>query len=77
VFERLRRYVAGGATAVVVTHDLNLALRFADELWVVDHGALVQRGSPGEVLASQVMERVFAVRWHVGVVDDLPFVVPL
>ena len=75
VFERLRAHVAGGATAVVVTHDLNLALRYADELWVIADGRLRQRGDARAVLATGVLSEVFAVKWHIGEVDAQPFVV--
>ena len=74
----LRAECAGrGAAAIVVTHDLNLAARWADRIVVLDAGAVVARGAPLEVLASPAAEAAFGLPFHVG---TLPgggaFVVP-
>jgi iron complex transport system ATP-binding protein len=70
---------ARGAAAVVVTHDLNLAARFADRLLLLDDRArLAADGPPAEVLASDAAAAAFAVGLHVGRLPgtDTPFVVP-
>lgn len=41
-----------GRSAVVVTHDLDVAIALADQLVVLDHGRILQYGPPAEVLAS-------------------------
>ncbi len=43
---------------VLVTHDLDEAVRLADRLAVLDHGALLQVGAPAEVVARPVSQRV-------------------
>lgn len=43
---------------VLVTHDLDEAVRLADRLAVLDHGALLQVGDPAEVVARPVSQRV-------------------
>lgn len=62
---RLLEAVAGfcrqGLTAIVVIHDLTLAARYADELWVMDHGRLVAEGDPPTVLTAELLKRVFQV----------------
>jgi osmoprotectant transport system ATP-binding protein len=40
-----------GKTVVVVTHDIREACRIADRLALMDHGRLVQQGTPSEFLA--------------------------
>ena len=50
-----------GMTAAVVIHDLPLALRFCDRIAVMDGGRIVAAGTPEEMLAQGVLERVFGV----------------
>jgi iron complex transport system ATP-binding protein len=77
VFAGLRAAVDDGAAAVIVTHDLNLAARYATALWVLDRGRLTARGRPDEVLAGGAIRAAFSIDFLVG---DLPgggrFVVP-
>jgi iron complex transport system ATP-binding protein len=79
VFEALETEIeSGGTTAVVVTHDLNLAARFATRLLVIADLTLCADGPPTEVLTSKATESAFAVGMHVGKLpgSDIPFVVP-
>jgi iron complex transport system ATP-binding protein len=46
---------------VAVTHDLNLALRHAHRVLLLDGGRLVADGAPAEVLDPQSIERIFGV----------------
>ena len=66
VFRILAEEKANGQAALVVTHDLNLAARFADRLLVLDGGRVVGAGAPLEVLASPAAARAFGVPLHVG-----------
>ncbi len=45
--DRLRR---AGSTVLLASHDEDLLLRLADEIWWLDGGSLAARGDPGEVL---------------------------
>jgi len=79
VFEALRtETVARSASAVVVTHDLNLAARFADRLIVLSGSAVVADGTPTEVLRAPATAAAFECALHVGTLpdSDTPFVVP-
>jgi iron complex transport system ATP-binding protein len=49
------------AAALVVTHDINLAAQFADNILLMKHGKTVHAGSPGEVLKPQILEEVFEI----------------
>ena len=44
-----RRLQAEGVTGILVTHDQQEALSFADQLAVLEHGRVVQSGSPREL----------------------------
>ncbi len=77
VFELLRAQCDGGAAAVVVTHDLDLALRHGGTMWLVDKGGIAARGTPAEVLASAATREAFALDIHVGALPDgTKFAVP-
>jgi iron complex transport system ATP-binding protein len=48
-------------SALVVTHDLNLAARFADRVLLMRGGKAVRLGTPHEVLTPQLLHEVFDV----------------
>lgn len=48
-----------GASAVVVTHDINLAAQFADRVLLLKGGRALAAGSPREVLTPQLLGEVF------------------
>ena len=54
-----------GKTVVVVLHDLNAALAYADQVILLDGGAVVATGTPADVLTSQAIERVYGTPVHV------------
>jgi iron complex transport system ATP-binding protein len=66
VFATLRAHCEAGRTAVVVTHDLDLALRYGATMWLVANGHLASRGSPADVLGSAATREAFGVEIHVG-----------
>ncbi len=49
------------ASAVVITHDLNLASEFADEIVMLKNGRVVAKGTPADVLTAENIRDVFAV----------------
>jgi iron complex transport system ATP-binding protein len=77
LFELVRRLVAEGLAALVVTHHLNVAARFADRMLLLAGGRAVAAGTPAEVLRAEVISGVF--RWPVAIVplpDGTPQIVP-
>jgi iron complex transport system ATP-binding protein len=55
--------------AVVVTHDVNLAAEFADQILLLKEGRTVAIGSPAEVLTAQRLQEIFDLR---VLVDEHP-----
>ena len=49
-------------SAIVITHDLNLASEFADEILLLKNGAIIAKGSPGTVLTGENLKTVFSVK---------------
>ena len=52
----------GDSAAVVVTHDVNLAAEFADEVMLLEKGRTIEVGPPREVLTPELLGRVFDLR---------------
>lgn len=78
VFAMLRTQCDAGAAAVVVTHDLDLALRYGGTMWLVANGELAAQGTPVEVLASPATREAFALEIHVGTLPSgARFAVPV
>jgi iron complex transport system ATP-binding protein len=50
------------AAALVVTHDINLAANFADNILLMKQGRTVHSGSPQEVLRPEILQDVFEIR---------------
>lgn len=50
------------ASALVVTHDINLASQFADNILLMKHGKTLHSGKPAEVLRPEILEEVFDVK---------------
>src|SRR5712664_2678087 len=46
-------------SAVVVTHDVNLAAEFATRVMLLKDGRMLAMGSPGEVLTAELLKKVF------------------
>ncbi len=67
----LRRIAAGdllvadapGPAVLVVLHDVNLAARYADDIWLLDRGELVASGDCPQVMQPQRLEAVYGVRF--------------
>ncbi|GJL49808.1 MAG: hypothetical protein NPIRA01_10350 [Nitrospirales bacterium] len=48
-----------GLTVVLVSHDLNLASQYCDQLMLLDHGHIVKTGTPEDVIRPDVLEQVY------------------
>jgi iron complex transport system ATP-binding protein len=77
IFAMLRAQCEAGATAIVVTHDLDLALRHGATMWLIADGRLAARGTPAHVLASAETRAAFGLEIHVGALPSgAAFAVP-
>ncbi|HEU5262617.1 MAG TPA: ABC transporter ATP-binding protein [Gemmatimonadales bacterium] len=78
LFELVRGLVdQGGLAAIVITHHVNLAARFADHVLLLSCGRAAARGAPADVLTRETVERVFA--WPVAIepFEGRPQMIPL
>ena len=68
-FEWLRTWLAERSearAALVVTHDLQLGARFADQVLLMDGGRVVAHGEPADVLTRERVAEVYAVEASVS-----------
>ena len=78
LFERVRALVdQRGLAALVVTHEVNLASRFADRVLLLSEGQPAGSGTPGDVLTRDTVERVFAWPVAIQAFDGRPQMIPL
>ena len=78
LFELVRALVdTQGLGVLMITHDLNLAARFADSLLLLSEGRPVAAGAPTEVLTQEIVETVFSWPVAMHTIDDRPQMVPL
>jgi len=61
VMEIAKRLADQGKAVVLVLHDLPMALREADEIYVLHEGEIACSGSPEKVFQSGVLDEVFGV----------------
>ena len=61
---------ARGAAVLIVTHDLDLAARYADRIVAMAAGAVVADAAPAAVLADARVQAAFGVTLHVGALPD-------
>ncbi|MEA1921350.1 MAG: ABC transporter ATP-binding protein, partial [Pseudomonadota bacterium] len=63
-------------TTLVVTHDLNSALRFADSFILLKKGSLHAAGQK-KIITAKIIEEVFKLKSVIAEVAGFPVVVPL
>lgn len=76
LFELLAGLRADGVTVVIVTHNINVAARYADRLVLLDCGRVAAGGIPRDVLTHDIIEAVYQWPIDIGDVDGAPQVIP-
>ena len=61
LMEFLKKFAGQGAGVLVVMHDLNLVKRYADSLWVLSKGSMVENGTVLDCLKADLIQQVFEV----------------
>lgn len=59
MFELFALLAREGMAVLLVSHQLNLVARFADEIVLLDHGRVAAAGSPADVMRASVLEPVY------------------
>src|SRR5437660_6341365 len=66
-----------GLGVLMITHDLNLAARFADSLLLLSEGRTVASGAPADVLTQETVQAVFSWPVMMQTIDGRPQMIPL
>ncbi len=61
IWQGLRRLIARGKTLLLTTHFMDEAERLCDVISVIDHGRVIVRGSPRELIASNIEPHVVEI----------------
>lgn len=72
----LRQYASGDRSCLVVLHDLSLAARYCDRLYMMHEGVMAAEGSPADVLSADNLREVYGVEVAAGG-GDVPWIVPV
>jgi iron complex transport system ATP-binding protein len=64
LLEILRSRAQAGWAILVILHDLNLAMAYADQVWLMRGGVLRATGAPEEVVSAKNVADVFEVQLH-------------
>ena len=65
VMEILRNHARNNCAAIVVLHDLSLAARFCDRLYLINHGELYSSGTPNQVMITENIADVYGVKTRI------------
>ena len=76
VLRLLRKTADAGALIVVVTHDIGMAARFANEVLVVSDGRLVAHGAPDVAFTDDILRDVFRVAAFRASANGEPILLP-
>lgn len=68
----LRLTADSGRTAVIATHDLNLASLLGDRLLALANGRVLASGPPAQILEPGLLERLFRARFEIVRGGDRP-----
>jgi len=62
---------------IAVMHDINLALQYADKVFFLKEGRLVDKGNAKEIVTAELIEKVFAIKTTIinNPVSNTPLVV--
>ena len=72
----LRDFADNEKSAIVVLHDLSLAARYCDKLYLMHEGIVVAQGSVASVLSTENIAKVYGVSVVTGC-NQVPWIIPL
>ncbi|CAM5219262.1 iron ABC transporter [Bosea thiooxidans] len=78
LLDMARSIAARGVAVLIVLHDLNLAVTYADHLVVMDQGRIIAQGPPARTLDDALLRQVFKVDLTLSraPAPGLPFLLP-
>ena len=77
VMELLRAHAQAAQATVVVLHDLGLAARFCDRLYMFQHGKIFAHGTPKDVLTQENLRAVYGIESRIACTEEGVSVTPV
>lgn len=74
VLKILSTYARQGHAVMIAIHDLSLAARYCDRIYLMDRAQFVTSGTVNEVLTEELLSRVFHADIHVNLESSPPVV---
>ena len=65
LLEALKQQAAEGLGVLAIIHDLDLGVRFADRIVLLDGGRVAAAGAPEDVMTTEILSRVYGTPVHV------------
>lgn len=62
ILERLKKEAENGASILAVIHEVNDALLYADEVWLMANGKIIDTGNPSDVLNITALHSIYGIR---------------
>lgn len=76
IMQLLRDIAQGDSGVIVVLHDLSLAVRYCDKLYLLENGRIAAQGAPQQVITKEWLSRVYGVECNIQW-GDLPLITAL
>lgn len=73
--ELLRAFSQEKRACIVVLHELSLAARYCDRLYLLDKGCVVDKGSVAKVLSVENLKTVYHIECEMGC-NKIPWIIP-
>jgi len=75
-YELLDLIASLGISVLCTLHDLNIAARYCDHLYLINNGEIVMQGSPNQVLTEHTLQRYFSMDTiiHQQSHNDIPYI---
>lgn len=66
-------------TIVMVLHDINLSARYADYLFAMSDGKLIDEGTPEDIVTEELIQKVFSLNCNIipDPISNSPLIVPI
>lgn len=61
LLESIQQFISDDLVVIMVAHDINWALAYADSVYLLKEGNLIAQGNPTEVITSSLIAKVFNV----------------
>jgi len=61
LLQTIRKFINADIVVIMIVHDMNWALAYADKVYFLNEGVLVAGGKPAEIITSQLIAEVFKI----------------